>query len=105
MADLTQIRLRVPTLKAHRVVEARLLVERLLGYARNRARLPSELLGVDHNVSPFPPGVLSELDEQEAAGFGKRSVPKALRIEEVSAGRPIAVFIGEYAAKYENLFS
>jgi hypothetical protein len=56
-------------------------------------------------VSPIPSGELSKLDEQEAPGLGKRRVPKALWVEEVSAGRPIAVFIGEHAVEYENLFS
>src|SRR5262249_43638062 len=54
---------------------------------------------------PFSPGELSELDEQEAAGFGKRSVAKALGIEEVGTGGPVTVFIGEHALQYENLFS
>src|SRR5262245_40015500 len=101
----TQVRLRVPALEAHRVLEAGLLVERFLGNAWNRAWLPIEPVGLDHNVPPFSPGELSELDEQEAARFGKRSVSKALGIEEVGAGGPVTVFIGEHAVEYENLFS
>ena len=105
IGNRTQVRLRLPTLEAHRVVEAGLLIERLLGYAWNRAGLPSERMSVDHNVSPFSSGELPELNEQEAAGLGKRRVPKALGIEEVGTGGPVAVLIGEHAVKYENLFS
>jgi hypothetical protein len=56
-------------------------------------------------MSPLSSGELPQLDEQEAAGFGKRSVPKALGIEEVCTSRPIAVLVGEHAIEYENLFS
>jgi hypothetical protein len=56
-------------------------------------------------VSPFSSRELPELNEQEAAGLGKRSVSKALGIEEICTGRPVAMLIGEHAVKYENLFS
>ena len=105
ISDRPQVGLRVPALEAHRVLEAGLLVERFLGYAWNRASLPIEPVGVDHNVPPFSPGELSELDEQEAARFGRRSVSKALGIEEVGTGGLVTVFIGEHTLKYENLFS
>ena len=56
ISDRPQVCLRVPALEAHRVLEAGLLVERFLGYAWNRAWLPIEPMGVDHNVPPFSPG-------------------------------------------------
>src|SRR2546430_5925028 len=45
----------LPTFEAHQVREASLLIERLVSDCRNRARLPSELVGVDDDVAAFPP--------------------------------------------------
>jgi hypothetical protein len=62
-------------------------------------------MGVDHNVSPFSSGELPELNEQEAAGLGKRSMAKTFGIEEVCASGPVSMLIGEHTVEYENLFS
>src|SRR5256885_13760700 len=69
IGDDAQVCLGLPTFEAHQVREASLLVERLVCNARNRARLPSELVGVDDDVAAFPARELPQLDEQDAARF------------------------------------
>ena len=53
IGDDAQVCLGLPTFEAHQVREAGLVVERLVSYRRNRARLPSELVGVSDDVAPF----------------------------------------------------
>src|SRR5437870_1769418 len=76
IGDDAQVCLGLPTLEAHQVREAGLLVERLASYTRNRARLPGELVGVDDDVAAFPARELPKLDEQDAAGVRKRCMAK-----------------------------
>src|SRR2546428_7953928 len=66
IGDDAEVCFGLPTLEAHQVREASLLVERLVCNARNRARLPSELVGVDDVVAAFAARELPQLDDQEA---------------------------------------
>ncbi len=63
IGDDSQIRLGLPTLEANHIREAGLLVKEFVRYARNRTRLPSELMGVDDYVAPVLARELSQLDE------------------------------------------
>src|SRR6266513_1229786 len=54
IGDDAQVCVGLPAFETHQVREAGLLVERLVSYGWNRARLPSELVGVDNDVAPFP---------------------------------------------------
>src|SRR6266850_5840617 len=82
IGDDAQVCLGPPAFEAHQVREAGLLVERLVSYGRNRARLPGELVGVEDDVAAFAARELPQLDEQDAARLRKRCMAKALRIEE-----------------------
>src|SRR5438876_11877039 len=105
IGDDARVCLGLPSLEAHPIREAGLLVERLVSDCRNRARLPGELVGVDDDVAAFPARELPQLDEQDAARLRKRCMAKALRIQEKRAGRPVPVFVGEHALEHENLLS
>jgi hypothetical protein len=63
IGDDAQVCLGLPTFEAHQVREAGLLIERLVSDCRNRARLPSELVGVDDDVATPPARELPQLDE------------------------------------------
>ena len=54
IGDDAQVCLGLPSFEVHQVREAGLLVERLVDHARNRAGLPSEPVGIDDYVAPFP---------------------------------------------------
>ena len=54
IGDGSQVCLGLPTFEAHQVRESGLLVERLVSYGRNRARLPSELVRINDYVAPPP---------------------------------------------------
>ena len=54
IGDDAQVCLGLPTFEAHQVREAGLLIECLASYARNQARLPGELVGVDYEVAALP---------------------------------------------------
>ena len=54
IGDLSQIRFRLPALKAHYVREPGLLVEWLASNTRGLARLPAEASGIEDYMSPFP---------------------------------------------------
>src|SRR5438876_8902883 len=95
----------LPSFEAHQVREAGLLVERLVSDCRNRARLPGKLVGVDDDVAALPARELPQLDEQDAAGFRKRCMAKAFRIQEKRAGGPVPVLVGEHALEHQNLLS
>jgi hypothetical protein len=105
IGDDSKVCLRVPTLEAHQVREAGLLVERLVSYGRNRARLPRELVGVDGYVAPFPTRELPQLHEQDATSFRKGGMAKAFRIEEKRARGPVPMFVGEDALEHQDLLS
>jgi hypothetical protein len=100
IGDDSKVCLRLPTLEAHQIREAGLLVERLVSYGRNRARLPRELVGVDGYVESFPTRELLQLHEQDATRFRERGMAKAFRIEEKRACGPVAMFVGEDALKH-----
>jgi hypothetical protein len=99
----SEIGSRSPSLETHQVRETVLLVERLVRYFWTRARLPLKVVGVDDHVAPFPPRELSQLHEQDAAGFREGGMAEALRIEEVCARRPVPVFVGEHAFEHQDL--
>src|SRR5437870_12821052 len=105
IGDDAQVCLGLPSFEVHQVREAGLLVERLVSDCRNRAQLPGELVGVDDDVAAFPARELPQLDEQDAAGFRKRCMAKAFRIQEKRAGGPVPVLVGEHALEEQNLLS
>src|SRR5437667_10207987 len=105
IGDTAQVCLGLPTLEAHQVREAGLLIERLVSDCRNRARLPGELVGVDDDVAAFPARELPQFDEQDAAGLRKRCMAKAFRIEEKRARGPCPVCVGGDALEHEGLLS
>src|SRR2546422_5771420 len=97
IGDDAQVCLGLPSLEAHQVREAGLLIERLVSDCRNRARLPGELVGIDDDVAAFAARELPQLDEQDAARLRKRCMAKAFRIEEERAGGPVPAVGGEDA--------
>ena len=61
--------------------------------------------GAQCDVLARAPRKLPQLHEQHAALARKRRVAKPFGVQEIGAGRPIAVLVGEHALEHEDLFA
>src|SRR5262249_27419739 len=95
---------RCPALDADAIGESVLYIKQPALDA-SRGRLPAAAPRINDDVQAIASGVLAQLDEQSAAALRKRRVAETFGIQEVGAGRPVAVFVREHAVEHEDLLA
>src|SRR5665213_1327272 len=92
-----------PAFQPHRILVARLRVQ-LLQFAV-ASSLPWTVYCIDDDVLAIATGKLPELHEQQTAVARIRRMTESFWIEQIRAGRPVAVFVREHPVNHQNFLA